>query len=212
MRFLKMIKNVALILLVSIPHAGYSQGDKPVPASVDRVAYSNDTIIYKKISSGLFASNKGDIAYRTTEILNDNGDTGVRYISWIYGADTADASGNAGLMEMKSVIDTTTFRFLSWVYWSDKNMVYGYTPMSDGGTVYRVRGADPLSFKALGESPYGKDQKNVFYKGEIIHGADVKSFKTIKDESLPELARDKNRYYFSGTPVTRAALGEMKRK
>lgn len=171
----------------------------------------SDVIKFKKTKCGLFVSTGGDIAYQATETLNDNGDQGIRYITWIYGADTKDTLGNAGLMEMKFVIDTMTFKFLSWVYWADKNRVYGFTPMSDGGTVFYIDSADPVTFKALAETPYGKDKGNVFYKGRPIEGADIKSFKIVKDKKIPELAKDKNTLYFSGEPITKIELEELKK-
>jgi len=145
-------------------------------------------------------------------MLNDEGDEGIRYINWVYGADTQDTTGNAGLMEMKFVIDTLTFKFLSWMYWSDKNRVYGYNSMSDGGTVFFIEDADPRTIKALGETPYAKDKHHVFYKGRPIDGADVPSFKIIKDNKIPELAKDKNKYYFSGDPMTERELAEFRKK
>jgi hypothetical protein len=172
----------------------------------------SDSIKYKKTKCGLFVSNQGDIAYQTIETLNDNGDRGIRYITWIYGADTKDTLGNAGLMEMKFVVDTLSFKFLSWIYWADKNRVYGFNPMSDGGTVFYVDRADPVTFIALGETPYAKDKGNVFYKGRPIKGADIKSFKIIKHKKIPELAKDKIRYYFLGDPITKIELKELEKK
>jgi hypothetical protein len=171
-----------------------------------------DVIKFKKTKCGLFVTPGGDIAYQTRETLNDNGDQRIRYITWIYGADVNDTLENAGLMEMKFVIDTTTFEFLSWVYWADKNRVYGFTPMSDGGTVFYIDGADPVTFRALGETPYAKDKRNIFYKGRSLEGADIKSFRIIKDKKIPELAKDRNRYYFSGDPIAKIELKKLKKR
>ena len=57
--------------------------------------------------------------------------------------------------------------------------------------------ANPATFKIFGFDKYAKDDKNVFYKGEIITGADAESF-----EALEEFyARDKNIGYYGKAPI-----------
>jgi hypothetical protein len=57
--------------------------------------------------------------------------------------------------------------------------------------------ANPATFKIFGFDKYAKDDKNVFYEGEIITGADAESF-----EALEEFyARDKNIGYYGKAPI-----------
>jgi hypothetical protein len=167
-----------------------------------------DTVVYKLLKCGLYLGSNGDLGYRTEEIYNDNFDRRTRYITWIYGADQNDTL-NGGLKEMKFVIDTSSFRFLSDLYWADKNNIYGFNPMSDGGTVYLSDIADRKTFVVLGGAGYAKDKTNVYYRGSVIEGADLKTFRDIKYKEISELACDKLYLYQIGRRMTDKEIKEF---
>ena len=171
----------------------------------------SDTIIYKLLKCGLYFGSNGDIAYRTEEVYNDNFDKRTRYINWVYGADITDTV-NGGLKEMKYVIDTTTFKFLSVLYWADDKNIYGFTPMSDGGTVYFSDITDRKTFVVLDGSGYAKDKTNVYYRGTIIQGADLKTFKSVKHKEITELACDSLYFYQTGHRLTEKEVEEFSLK
>ena len=168
-----------------------------------------ETSVYRLLKCGLYVSSNGDIAYRTSEIYNDNFDRRTRYISYIYNADTNDTI-NAGLKEMKYVIDTASFHFLNYMYWIDKMHVYGYTPMSDGGTIFLHRDADRKSFMVYGKTEYAKDKNHVYYHNSIIEDADSKTFKLINNKEIAGLAFDKNYFYYFGDRLTEKEINEYK--
>lgn len=215
------MKTCFCFLLLIFPFGCYSQNlQKGKPLRVDTVYCQSrecmdcpsktDTIVYKSLKCGLYKSLKGDIAFRAEYYFGENLDTiGARYINWIYNADPNDTI-NGGLKEMKYVIDIATFKFLNLLYWADKNYVYGFTPMSDGGTVYFNDKADRKTFVVFGESGYAKDKNNIYYRSDIIDGADVKTFKVINDKDIPELARDRSYFYITGKRLDKKEMEDYK--
>lgn len=169
---------------------------------------NTDTVVYKLLKCGLYLGCNYSLGYRTEEIYNDNFDRRTRYINCIYGANQNDTL-NGGLKEMKFVIDTSSFRFLSDLYWADKNNIYGFNPMSDGGTVYLFGIADRKTFVVLGGAGYAKDKTNAYYRGSVIEGADVKTFRDIKYKEIPELASDKFYFYRIGRRMTKEEIKEF---
>ena len=78
------------------------------------------------------------------------------------------------------------------------------------GKQAEVKGADTKTFEVLSNEKevknsghravcyyYAKDKKSVYYKGQIINGADVKTFKVL--ENL--YAEDKNSWYEYGKKI-----------
>ena len=57
--------------------------------------------------------------------------------------------------------------------------------------------ANPVTFKILKFDRYAKDDKYVFYRGQIIEGADAATFESIEEF----YARDKNTGYYGDDPV-----------
>jgi len=84
------------------------------------------------------------------------------------------------------------------LYYRDKNHIYYYFQMMDGGTFFIVWKADPNSFKVLDSSYYGKDKQNVFCRGGLLEQADTKTFSVV---SQPDkrvyswTAKDKSHTY-----------------
>lgn len=170
---------------------------------------TKDTVVYRRLKCGLYLSSNGDLGYRSQEIYNENYDRRTRYITSVWDADKSDTL-NGGLKEMKFVIDTSSFRFLSDLYWSDKNNVYGFTPMSDGGTVHLKTTADKKTFVALKNTEYAKDKRYVYYRHSILEGADPKTFQLIDNKDISGLACDKLYFYQFGERLTDKEINEYK--
>lgn len=77
-----------------------------------------------------------------------------------------------------------------------------------------IRGADPLTFQILKESPpklysdfrilYAKDKSRVYYMGVPIIGADPKTFKVYESRYYEDFAHDSNQVYYNGEAITGA--------
>ena len=74
---------------------------------------------------------------------------------------------------------------VSYTYWN--------AGMGIGSKTFEIPEADPKTFKILNFNNYAKDDKKVFYKGEIIDGADASSFEAIGEF----YARDNHRGYYA---------------
>ena len=168
-----------------------------------------DTVVYTLLDCGLYIGSNGEIGYRSSEIYNDNFDRRTKYITWVWGVDQSDTL-NGGLKEMKYVIDTSSFRFLSDLYWADKNNIYGFTPMSDGGTVFLNTTADRKTFVAFKNTEYAKDKQYVFYHNSVLEGADPKTFQLIDNKEISGLACDKHYFYQFGERLTDKEIKEYK--
>jgi DKNYY family len=82
-------------------------------------------------------------------------------------------------------------------YHKDSKLVY-YSHWNEAvGGIEDTLLANPATFKVLRFDDYAKDDKLVFYKGEIIAGADAPTFEAIEGF----FARDKNRGYYGNEPV-----------
>lgn len=215
-------KIISIIVFTFFIQECYSQTNKTEAKTLDTVVFqsqkcndcplTNDTIVYRLLECGLYVSSKGDIGYQT-EICKDElcSNFIYKYIQWLYYANETDTV-NGGLQEMKYVIDTSTFIFLDFLYWADTNHIYGYNPMSDGGTIFLNKNADRKTFTIFENSVYAKDKNYIFYKGQIIKDADRNTFKIITDSDIPELAYDINNIYFSGEIINDAMIKEFKLK
>lgn len=167
-----------------------------------------DSLRYKKLKCGLYLSSKGDIAYQTRECIDEQCDTAmIRYVNWIYGVVEGD-SINGGLKEMKFVVDIRTFKFVDHLYWWDKNYVYCFTPMSDGGTVCLNEKIDRQSFVVFKGTGYAKDKSHVFYRGDIIPDADIKTFRVMKGHT--DLAYDIKNIYSGRVKLNDKEVKEYK--
>ena len=160
---------------------------------------SGDTTKFIKLRCGLYINDKGTLAYKAVDNSYRMDTTGNEkpfdvYLTTIYGADLSDTI-NGGLKEMKYVVDTTTFKILGTFYFKDKNHIYDFNPMVDGGTVAINSDIDLKSFQILESEFYAKDKKHCYYRGRIIEGADINSFKVLDTSYSFHTAYDKKNYY-----------------
>lgn len=164
------------------------------PSGIDTIV---DTIIYKLLRCGLYKGSNGDIAFRTFECYNENCDKRIRFVNWIRGV-VEDDTVNGGLKEMKFVIDTSTFEFLNLYFWADKNHIYGYTPMEDGGSIYLHPCTSRKTFTVFGLDGYAKDKTNVYFRSSVVRNADRRSFRIIENKEYYDMAYDKFYFYLGG--------------
>lgn len=160
---------------------------------------SGDSSHFIKLNCGLYINEKGTLAYRAVDnsyVMDTTGNERPSYVylTTIYYADMSD-SINGGLKEMKYVVDTATFKMLGTFYFKDKNHFYDFNPMSDGGTIGINSDIDAKAFQILESEFYAKDQNHCYYRGRIIEGADVKSFKVLDTSYSFHTAFDKKNYY-----------------
>lgn len=156
-----------------------------------------DTSKFTELPCGLYMNKDGVIAYRTISnynLIKENGKPFFVYLSTIYNADPGNEN-NAGLKEMKYVVDTASFETVGTFYFKDKHHVYDFHPMTGGGTIAVNRVMDVNSFKVLENDAYAKDKKHCYYRGEIIQDADWQSFRVLDSGYYSLFAFDKNNFY-----------------
>jgi hypothetical protein len=168
-----------------------------------------DTSKFIELPCGLYMNSKGSLAYKADD-WSHRIDTGYSwpldvFLTTIYYADRSD-SINGGLKEMKYVVDTSTFKILGSFYFKDKNQVYDFTPMSDGGTICIKWDADVKTFQVLESGFYSKDKKHCYYRGTIIKGADINSFKVLDTSYSRLIAYDKRNYYSAENKMSLADI------
>ncbi len=96
---------------------------------------------------------------------------------------------------MNSVIDTSTFQIMGAYYFKDKNHIYDFSSMSDGGSININWNADVKTFRVLESGIHAKDKNYCYYRGRIIKGADLKTFKVLDTSYSFHTAYDKRNYY-----------------
>ncbi|GEM_PF-4988371 len=94
-------------------------------------------------------------------------------------------------------IDFETYRDYGR-YSTDKNSVYYRHLMSDGKMILKLDTAHRKTFTPLGSTTYAKDSNHVYRRGNIIEGADPKTFEVIEFDAGVPLGRDQNHLYVWG--------------
>lgn len=121
---------------------------------------------YILVKDNLYKDIQNNLYFKTLDrSQNSLGDE--RYLNVVY----SETFGVNGIKEMKDVIDANTFRYLGNNYYIDKNNIYFFLIMEDGGTIFIVKSIDKDSFKIVNEED-GRydayDDKHKFKKGEIV--------------------------------------------
>lgn len=170
--------------------------------------------LFIKLKCGLYINKMGDIGFLAFDRTKNK--EIKRYLTYVYNADTLD-NLNAGVKEMKYVVDTLTFKFLSKIYFKDKNHIYVFNPMEDGGTIEINWDTDLNTFTVLAGGVYAIDNKDVYYRGKRIIGADKKSFKNFTSNKLRHYAYDNFNFYsgdekISLTEARRLGLDKLKKQ
>ena len=151
------------------------------------------TITYRPYKHDLYIATNGRLAYKTI----DNSDPSNPEDKFVTAINT-DTLNDEQKRELNEVIDTASFTHIGDLYYRDKSHVYYHVQMMDGGPFFIIWEADPKSFRVLNSSYYGKDERNVFCRGERIEQADGKSFRVVSQpdsQVYSWTAKDKNRSY-----------------
>ncbi len=120
-------------------------------------------------------------------------DTGGMYRGSAYALDKNHVYKECG--EVLENADPNTFTDLGEGYAKDKmNVWYIGSPINN---------AEPQFFTVLG-SGYGKDNKYSYIGNQIIHGADIKSFRIGNSSETPPYSFDKNHVYNNDTVIENA--------
>ncbi|MCE7995130.1 MAG: hypothetical protein HEP71_24335 [Roseivirga sp.] len=150
---------------------------------------------FKKLKCGLYKNQAGDIGFKTSTLLDDLGNHAITYQQYVYLLDKDDQRGYQPVA-FREVVDTKSFKILNLFYCKDKNYIYAIHYTSGGAVFNATKQIDPKSFHPFGNSTYGSDGTNIYYRTEIMKMADQKSFKVITDSE--NRAYDKNNYYLNG--------------
>jgi hypothetical protein len=195
------MKSLLTALLLSIFYNCYSQvGGQSFAKQIDTSIYVRrecldcpakyDTVIYKLLSCGLYHGSNGDIAFKTSILVDENG-------IW---EETYNNRTCGGFDELKNVVDTSSFKFLNTFYWKDTRHVYYIFYTSDGAMVCVAENIDNKTFAPFGESCYGADKKHIYFRSTILKDADRNTFKASPDSEC--MASDKNGWYFYENKLT----------
>jgi hypothetical protein len=81
---------------------------------------------------------------------------------------------------LDEIVDIDSFEWIdSSDYSKDKNKVFYFYSNSDGGIRFVIDMADPKSFRRLCEYRWGIDDNYVFYRGDILHGLNIKNLQIL---------------------------------
>jgi DKNYY family len=180
-----------------------------------------DTTKFVKLNCGLYINKNGTLAYKALDYSNlgskDGSDKIIEvYLTTIYNADLSDTI-HEGSKEMKFVVDTTTFTIINSFYFKDKNYIYNFSPMWDGGSINLNSDIDLKTFQILECELYAKDKNHCYHRGNIIEGADLKSFQVLDTGYSYQIAYDKKYYFLGGeqmelTEVKKLNLEAIRKK
>lgn len=147
---------------------------------------------FKKLKCGLYKNKAGDIGFKTTALLDDEGNRRTIYQTHVYLLDEDDQREYQPV-PFREVVNTRSFEILNPFYCRDKNYVYAIFYTSSGAVFNATKQIDPESFRVFGNSTYGADDKNIYYRTTIMKMADYKSFSQVPGSE--NAAYDKNNYY-----------------
>ena len=155
-----------------------------------RATKKNDTQQWRELSCGLWINNDGDIGLKTTRSTGEEKIIDCYLTRTPLGDDTP----------LKMLVDTATFHDMGGSFYKDKNHIYNYFPMSDGGSFYPIDDyVDYSTFEVLGDGCFARDKEHIYTEKHLdIVDADYKTFHAIKGC----LAQDKNGFIFWTDRIT----------
>ncbi len=145
---------------------------------------ANQVSEWKELKCGLWINHDGDIGFKVSEAIQGEYFRD-RFITSYFEEEK--------VITLKSIIDTTTFRYLGSTFYKDKNNIYHHYTMADGGYFHVYHIADYATFRVIG-GVYAKDKNHIFDERHgILEHVDYKTFRTAKGFAF---AKDKYGYYF----------------
>jgi hypothetical protein len=174
-----------------------------------------DSSTFKLLRCGLYINQFNEIAYKSHAATDGNifyPEIGYTYtpiyLTTIYNANKKDIFGT-NEAKMNTLIDTASFIKIGYEYFKDKNHIYYFFPMSDGGYFSLVNNVNYNTFVNLDSSLYAKDKNNCFYRNRKIKGADSKTFNVINTDEHSNIAFDKNNFYKGDDKLTKSEIKEL---
>lgn len=150
---------------------------------------------FKKLKCGLYKNKVGNIGFKTTALMDDQGNRRTIYQTHVYLLDKDDQREYQPV-PFREVVNTRSFEILNPFYCRDKNYVYSVHCTSGGAVFNATKQIDPESFRVFGISTYGADDKNIYYRTTIMKMADHESFNSLTGSENG--AYDKSNYYLNG--------------
>lgn len=167
------------------------------------------SVQYRPIRDGLYEDSNRNIYFKALDSSYPNKPI-ERFIDIVY----SDEFGIEGIKKMKYVVDSKSFKSIGNHYYQDKNHIYYFHIMSDGGTMSIVDEAKLKTFKVLKNTMFGIDSQSAFYRGIKIEGVDILTFEPIiivsKGEKYCWHAKDKNNYYNGCDVMAESEIQELK--
>lgn len=160
----------------------------------EKIMSYNKSLKWRKLNCGLWINKNNDIGFKTSRAF---GEIEGKFIHEDYYLTKFGFNENPPL---EDIIDTLTFHNLGNLYYKDKNYIYHFYSMIDGGSFYILDEADYETFEILGDC-YARDKNHIyeFRKGKL-DSIDYSTFKT-KEGLTNCLAKDKFGYITYGERI-----------
>ncbi len=154
-----------------------------------RVDSMNQVREWRFIKNNLYTDKLGELGFQTLQSLNEGKQMVHNYITTMYIPETDQ------YVPLKTLIDTATYEEVGeTAYYKDKNRVYLFYALSDGGFLKIMEDADAATFHAVGAC-YAKDKERVYVQSEgELKNVDYATFRS--SESVGCYAKDKHGYLY----------------
>jgi len=154
---------------------------------------------YNLIRDGLYTDQNGNVYFKTVDQSQQDSPQD-RYLYIVYSPEFpySESLGEAGIREMKYVIDTVTFQEIGNDLFRDKNHTYRHQAMADGGTFSIIDTARKPQSKAVKEdqkrTKSGYDFKEVT---DLFHYIESDYNNEKAHASMPQLVALEQQHTFS---------------
>ncbi len=108
-------------------------------------------------------------------------------------------------LTLNAIIDTATFTQTESGFYKDKNHIYNYYAMCEGG-YFNIFGSDPSSFRSIGGC-YAAYQGKIYHERNGEMNADFKTFRTKRE--FGPVAKDKDGYFYFEARISEKKLYEV---
>lgn len=162
---------------------------------LQRQVAPGQTVSFKKLKCGLYVNSTGDIGFKSSALVDDQGNRKTVYQTHVWLMEDNEEHPEQPV-PLKQVADTATFQILNTFYAKDQNYLYAIFYTSSGAVFNVTKQVDTDAFKALGKSCYGATSQHIYYRTDVMKMADASTFRVIK--GTENAALDKNNYYLNG--------------